>query len=277
MSKDDNKEKWAKAALVEMFHANDDGSLKLNEDGTRIYGCSVYVYFEMGSDIVDFGDYFSYGDGEVCLVAEDGKSICCPEDIIDEYAIDEEKWRELVCGKDYRIEYGRWAEWLQKSCDCDPVIVRVTGLKELPKISRGKTIGTSCLRDAQKQEIKIYGVPLLCDGDVTRNGQVVLRRDLHDMLCQMWKDFVLKGLSLPGGANGVNVDVVDYPDADGLARRVKIEAGSEAELHSALKAIGVSEPCKVKVEHKCGTVSEGDKEGEADLFMVDIRIVDRLK
>lgn len=149
-------------------------------------------------------------------------------------------------------------------------------MAEVPEISPEKTIKESDLTDAQKHEVKINGKPLFGNGDVQSGGLVMLRDDLSSMIDEMWSMYVGSRLVTmgidPSGYSG-RIHVVDRPSADSMTREVEIKAG-EKTLENVLRALGCSDPSKVKIQHSEGTV-DGDRMGNT-VHCARLVITDRL-
>lgn len=252
----------AKCVLVELFEAKDG---KFVSDGSKE---SEYVVFELGKNIIDYGNYheFNSGDGFVQLVAKDGRWVNWYDNVIDDHNLDLLRWRELVAnGSKVKLAPNIWVEWVQNS---GSTIVRVTGLDSIPEISVPETIKASELTDAQMNQVKIYGEKLFGSGDVTSAGNCMLTENLSGMIDNMWTEYIDNRLSNVGDVN-YKLHVEDHVLADARGRRLVIKADRDS-ITKVLKVLGCKNPGNVKEEYKMS------HEGRAPDYSVRLLVTDTL-
>lgn len=251
-----------KCVLIELFEAKDG---KVVCGGSKE---SEYVVFELGKNIVDYGNYheFNCGDGFVQLVAKDGRRINWYDNAIDGHNLDLLRWGELVAdGRKVKLAPNVWVEWVQNS---GSTAVRVTGLDSIPEISVPETIKASELTDAQMNQVKIYGEKLFGSGNVTSAGDCMLAEDLSGMIDKMWTEYIDNRLSNVGDVN-YELHVEDNVCADARGRRLVIKADWDS-LMKVLKVLGCKNPNNVKEEYKMF------HEGRAPDYSVRLLVTDTL-
>lgn len=252
----------AKCVLIELFEAKDG---KVVCGGSKE---SEYVVFELGKNIIDYGNYheFNSGDGFVQLVAKDGRRINWYDNAIDNHNLDLLRWGELVAnGCKVKIAPNVWVEWVQNS---GSTVVRVTGIDSIPEISIPETIKASELTDAQMNQVKIYGEKLFGSGDLTLEGNCMLVEDLSGMVDKMWTEYIDDRLSNVGDVN-YELHVEDNVCADARGRRLLIKADWES-LVKVLKVLGCKNPNNVKEEYKIS------HEGRSPDYSVRLLVTDTL-
>lgn len=252
----------AKCVLVELFEAKDG---KVVSGGSKE---SEYVVFELGKNIIDYGNYheFNSGDGFVQLVAKDGRRINWHDNAIDGHNLDLLRWGELVAdGRKVKLAPNVWVEWVQNS---GSTAVRVTGIDSIPEISIPETIKASELTDAQMNQVKIYGEKLFGSGNVTSAGDCMLAEDLSGMIDKMWTEYIDDRLSNVGDVN-YELHVEDNVCADARGRRLVIKADWDS-LMKVLKVLGCKNPNNVKEEYKMS------HEGRSPDYSVRLLVTDTL-
>lgn len=252
----------AKCVLVELFEA---------KDGKVVCGGkkeSEYVVFELGKNIIDYGNYheFNSGDGFVQLVAKDGRQVNWYDNAIDNHNLDLLRWGELVANcRNVKIAPNIWVEWVQ---DSGSTVVRVTGIDSIPEISIPETIKASELTDAQMNQVKIYGEKLFGSGDLTSDGNCMLVEGLSGMIDKMWTEYIDDRLSNVGDVN-YELHVEDNVCADARGRRLVIKADWDS-LVKVLRVLGCKNPNNVKEEYKIS------HEGRSPDYSVRLLVTDTL-
>ena len=209
---------------------------KKNEDGTvsaeRETFVACYAFEGDPKPHVDYNRYWEFGDGCLNLVAEDGHAVDSDVNSTIEWMYDS-GFRGVDIGKlVHGIDGpGKWSE----VCLGDDVktTLRVTMLKDLPKIDREKTIRNSDLSPAQQHRVLVDGTPLFPEGGAVEAGNprvptLVLRTNLPNEINEVWEKYIYK---------------------------ITVTAETRDDLNTALAAIGVLEPEKVAPDSVSG---EGD-------------------
>ena len=233
---------------------------KKNEDGTvsaeRETFVAGYAFEGDPKPHVDYNRYWEFGDGCLNLVAEDGHAVDSDVNSTIEWmydsgfrGVDVEKLVRGVEGP------GKWSE----VCLGDDVktTLRVTMLKDLPKIDREKTIRNSDLSPVQQHRVLVDGTPLFPDGGAVEAGNprvptLVLRPNLAEEVNAVWERYIY--FKTQAVSVKVRVDT-SYHSADSVCRKLTVTAETRDDLDTALAAIGVLKPEEVAPDSVSG---EGD-------------------
>lgn len=191
--------------------------------------------------VVEYGGYWDYGNGFLCVHAEDGLPIRQVCEISDCWDIGD-KFDECA----YDLTVGEWAEWKSGN---GKLTIRVTRLSELPKISVEKTVKYSDLSYAQMNRVKVYGKPLFSEGDVEDDGVSCLRPNIANEINAIWTEYVC------ARCDGEISVTVDERHLNKIEKSVTVVAPNKDILFNALHVLGVTEPDKVKI---IWTVGDGD-------------------
>lgn len=234
---------------------------KKNEDGTvsaeRETIFQTYAFVGDPKPRVDYNRYWEFGDGCLCLVAEDGREIVSAVDSAIDWACDSGfrgvDIRKMVDDLDTP---GKWTE-VSLGDNLDTKL-RVTMLEGLPKVDCKRTVMNSDLSPMQQHRVLVDGVPLFPEGGAVEAGNpkvptFVLRPELAKELDEVWEKYIYHK------AQEVSVKVkvdASYCSADSIVRKLTVEANTRSELNVALAAIGVLKPEEIVPDYVSG---EGDE------------------
>lgn len=262
-----------KELLVYLFEVTQDALNPETEEptGERETSFAEYAFRGDPSPVVDYGDYWTFGDGCISLVAMDGRCIESDLESVVEALSDSHYGFKGSLIRELAGMLDSAGKWVETSAANRNGKLRITRLSCLPEIDPEATIDHSDLNEMQMWRIRINGKPLFDEGgtvggDKPSRTTVLFRPNLEKELGEVWKTFI-------AAKCGATVDVsVDNSDisADCVTRSLEISAPTMDDLSLALGAIGVKDPAKVKPNVVFG---EGD---EAKSFVARVRIVEKV-
>lgn len=249
----------------------------LKDNGGQTYGPERqaikhgYAYSGDPMPYVDYGDYWSLGDGNLNLAVANTGDLLDPVDLMMVYLTDdgfsESAVRAMIDDLDYP---GKWAE-ISLGTKEKPRI-RITRLSKLPEIDPVRTVENSELNVMQQHSIKINGVPLFKDGEFRRGvgaaTTTVLRTDIGNLINGVYERFIEVQT---GKRVTVSVDHRNF-SADSITRRITLSAKSRADLDAALGALGVLKPGEIDAD-----LTEGEVDGGcATRFVTTVTFTDNI-
>jgi hypothetical protein len=207
----------------------------------------VYAVNAIPKEIVDEGSYWDCcGDNFLHLATEDGTTVyedydrLCDTFLCNNNIDVDNDWKAI-----YALPIDGWMELVQKNCK-----VKFTRIADIPKISAENTIKDSDLSNKAKTLIKLYGIPLLREGEVTARNNVYAPK-LLKMLAKNCEERIK-------AESGVVVEVLQFEpihNADGNTIELTVRAKSIEVLHIALKTLGIVNPSAVEL---IATEGEGE-------------------
>lgn len=207
----------------------------------------VYAVNAMPKEIVDEGSYWDCcGDNFLHLSTEDGTTVYEDYDrlcdtFLNNIDVDVDSDWEAI----YALPVDGWMELVQKYHK-----VKFTRIANIPKISAENTIRYSDLTNKAKTLIKLYGIPLLREGEVTARNNVYTPKLLKILAKNCEERIKAEG--------GVVVEVMQFEpihNADGYTIELTVRAKSIEVLHIALKTLGIVNPSAIEL-----STTEGEGE-----------------
>jgi len=254
---------------VFLIEVTEIGGVEGNPSNERRAVYREYLFDGDKKPIIEYNDYWAYGDGSLTLMSVEGTPIVTVRSMFIENAkgigIEGETLRKLFDG------LKKPGDWARKELHGkNETVVTLTWLKAAPEISVWDTWDKSDLNPEQGNKIRIYGRKLFPDGgtmygkDPKRVTSVLLPK-LEDVLSKAWESLI----RAETGKN-VRVKVDDHNVcSDALIVQIRIEADSESDFHFALSALGVYDPMSVDPDI---TYGEDDKETR---FVGTVRLCER--
>lgn len=219
---------------------------------------------------VDYGDFYSLGDGSLNLTTKAGEFLDPVEDMM-VYLMDDGFSESVVRSMiDDLDEPGKWEEVSLGTNE--KLKFRITRLSEIPEIDPVQTVKNSELSVMQQHCIKINGVPLFKDGESIRGvgagTTTVLRTDIGNFINGVYERFIEVQT---GKRVVVSVDH-GHVSADSITRRMTVAAKSRADLDAALGALGVLKPGEIDADLTYGEVDGGG----ATRFVTTVTFTDNI-